>query len=185
MPRNFFLKKGVFMKLALSMIILAFSFAAFSADQGTETLGLDLIKLACKNPGAVHNQMPPTDLKVTCREEMCDWVPGPSTYGTVPNWKKVWGSLMTNKPGISVSRSGWGLPCEPTPYACPTLQEECSNAEMVYNVTCDEVMAMTSIKDFCAAKMGAEIAANESILTVVRTGKTQTFCGVAGTVTQK
>ncbi len=167
------------MKFAL-IFLAFFSLAGFAADQDAKTFDLDLIKLACKDPGAVHNQMPPTDLKVTCRETMCDWVPGPSTYGEMPNWKKVCGALMTNKPGIHVPKWCWGLPAAPTPYGCPTYQEQMSEVEMVFSVTCDEVMAMTSIKDFCAGKMAAEIQANESILTVSKTGKTMSLCATGG-----
>ena len=147
---------------------------------------LDLIKLACKDPGSVHNQLPPTDLKVTCKISFDDWVPGPATYGTLPRWKKVAGALWTNKPGINVARSCWGLTVEPSPYSCPSYTEQTYESEMTYNVTCDEVMAMTSIKDFCASKMAMEVEANESILTVKPTGKTWSMCsGAAGTVSQK
>ncbi len=174
------------MKLALSFLFLLLSFNGFAADQESKTFDLDLIKLACKDPGAVHNQMPPTDLKVTCRISMCDWVPGPSTYGTMPNWKKIQGSLMTNKPGIHVPKWSWGLPAEPTTYTCPTFEEQMSETELIFGVTCDEVMAMTSIKDFCAGKMALEVEANESILTVTKTGKKMSLCApAAGTVSQK
>lgn len=171
------------MKLALSLVLLAFSFGAFAADQEGKTWDLNLIKLACKDPGAVHNQMPPTDLKITCRLSICEWVPGPSTYGEMPGWGKIAGSLMTNKPGIHVPRSTWAIPRPPMPYSCPTFEEQMSETEMVFGVTCDEVMAMTSIRDFCAARMETEVQANEEILTVTKTGKKQSMCG--GAVTQK
>lgn len=174
------------MKLALSFLFLVLSFNGFAADQGSNSLGLDLIKLACKDPGAVHNQMPPSDLKVTCRLSMCDWVPAPDTYGELPGWRKVSGSLMTNKPGIHVPRSTWGMPAPSRQYGCPNFEEQMSETEMVFGVTCDEVMAMTSIKDFCASRMSLEVEANETILTVTKTGKTMSLCGAAaGTVSQK
>lgn len=174
------------MKLALSFILVLLSLNVFAANQDSKGLILDYIKLGCKDPGAVHNQLPPSELKVTCKWSQWDWVPGPTTYGEMPNCRKVSGSLMTNKPNLHVPRETWGLPAGSTQTACPSYVEEYSEGETVYNVTCDEVIAMTSIKDFCAAKMAADIEANESILTTTKTGKTMSMCAAAaGTVSQK
>jgi hypothetical protein len=163
------------MKLAF-MLLTFFSLSGFAS---TKDLDLELIKLACKDPGAVHNQMPPSDLKVTCRQSMCDWVPGPTTMSELPNWKKVCGSLMTNKPGIHVPKFCWGLDAAPTSYGCPSYEEQVRETEMEFGVTCDEVMGMASIRDFCAGRMAMEIEANEQILTVTKTGKKMSICGDA------
>jgi hypothetical protein len=51
------------MKLFLSFLLLFFSISAFSDD------GIADFKLGCSDPGAFHNQLPPTDLKIKCYDE--------------------------------------------------------------------------------------------------------------------
>ena len=166
------------MKLAF-ILLTFFSLSGFAAHKELD-LDLDLIKLACKDPGAVHNQMPPSDLKITCRQEMDEWVVGATTSADLPCFKKVCGSLMTNKPGIHVPKWCWGLDAAPQSYSCPTYEEQVKETEMEFGVTCDEVMAMASIREFCAGRMAMEIEANEQILTVTKTGKKMSVCGDAG-----
>jgi hypothetical protein len=159
------------MKLA-TIFLMLFSITAFATEVNTN-LGLDLIKLACKDPGAVHNQLPPTDIKIACKVKWCEWAAAPQsgTYNTPTEIRTVCGALMTNKPGIHVPKWCWDTGVPGQQFTCPIFAEYCYSYGTNYSVTCDVVMAMTTIENFCNDKLAADISADPGVVTSVPSGK--------------
>ena len=135
---------------------------------------LEFLKLGCRDPGAVHNQMPPSDIKVFCHEEFCKWELGPSTFQTKTNDKSVCGKIMTNKPNLGTLNKCNACSSTPTTFSLPTLVEKCGHFTTIYQVTCDQVLAMTSVEGFCLNTVDAEIAVDATIIDWKPSGKTQT-----------
>ena len=144
------------------------------AEMQEKGLLLEFLKLGCKDPGAVHNQMPPSDIKVFCHEEFCKWELGPSTFQTKTNDKSVCGKIMTNKPNLGTLNKCNACSSTPTTFSLPTLVEKCGHFTTIYQVTCDQVLAMTSVEGFCLNAVDAEIAVDATIIDWKPSGKTQT-----------
>ena len=134
---------------------------------------LDYLKLGCKDPAAVHNQTPPSDIKVLCHQEACKWKIGPTTYETKTNYKSVCGKIMTNKPNLGTLNKCNACSSAATTFGLPTLVEECGNFDTIYQVTCDQVIAMTSVEAFCLAETDSEINIDQSLIEWKPSGRTQ------------
>ena len=168
------------MKLA-TIFLMLFSISAFATEVTTNG-GLDLVKLACKDPGAVHNQLPPSGIKIACKVKWCEWATAPQsgTYNTPTEIRTVCGALMTNKPGIHVPKWCWdtAVPGTPSQYSCPGFAEICYKYNSSYSVTCDVVMAMTTIEAFCNAKLSEDISGDPGVVTEKPSGKVINLCDI-------
>jgi len=154
------------------LILLAlFSSSGFADD------GIGLLKLACKDPGAVSNQIPPVDIKVTCGDERYEWVPAGHDDATIHNRRTVSSRAVTSKPNVAAPMVAEKCDWPDTDFTCGGFKEICKTVEMEFSVTCDEIMEMTTINKFCQDKLLAEtVASEEKILTVVETGKAYNSC---------
>lgn len=168
------------MKLA-TIFLMLFSVSAFATEINNGG-DLALVKLACKDPGAVHNQLPPSEIKVGCNVKWCEWGtgPNPGSYSTPTEIKTVCGNMMTNKPGIKVPKWCWDTAVPGTQMACPIIEETCYSYASSYNVTCDQVMSMTTIGAFCTEKLAADIAADPGVVVAKPSGASINLCGVLG-----
>ena len=167
-----------FAEITTSNIVANFN-KATPAQGGASTVcddcgDLAKIKLACTNPGAVHMQIPPSDVKVFCHEEFCKWGFGPSKLITKTNYKSACGKIMTNKPGVSTLNKCKQASCDNTTFNLPNLEEKCGKLQTVYQITCDQVIAMTTVEDFCLNALDKEIAIDSSIVDMTPSGRTQT-----------
>lgn len=164
------------MKLA-TIFLMLFSISAF-ATEITNGGDLALVKLACKDPGAVHNQLPPSEIKIGCSVKWCEWAAAPQsgTYNTPSEIRTVCGALMTNKPGIHVPKWCWDTGVPGTQFTCPILAEMCYSYSSNYAVTCDTVMAMTTVEAFCNAKLSADISADPGVVVSKPSGHTINLC---------
>lgn len=160
------------MRFLLLVFVLTSNFSF--ADDGIEDM-----KTLCKDPGAYHNQLPPSEIKITCFDERFEWTATDAQDSEFKNKRKVCSKAVANKPGISVPYVCTDCSHFPTPNSCMGYKEQCKTVEMTYAVTCDEVMAAESFFKFCFDKLNSEVAATEEkILEVKDTGKTMTTCGI-------
>jgi len=114
---------------------------------------LPKIKLGCKNPGAVHNQMPPSDIKVFCTEKACKWDLGTPTTVYKENTGVACGRIATSKSNLC-TKLECSLPnTTQIAFPMPTLEEKCGVYNTVYSVTCDQIEKMTTIIEFCQSQM--------------------------------
>jgi len=162
------------MKIVLLVFAISMSIFARPKDDGIGDL-----KLGCKNPGAFHNQLPPTDIKITCEDERVEWVPAGHDEATIHNKRTVCSKGYTNKPNIKAPSV-----CEPcdwpgSDYECGGFKEVEKTVAMEFSVTCDEIMAMETVNKFCQLKMLSEtLATKEEIMAVKETGRVKKVCGV-------
>ena len=139
--------------------------------------GIADLKLGCKNPGAFHNQLPPTDIKVTCGDERYEWVPASHDEATIHNRRTVSSRAVTSKPNVAAPMVAEKCDWPDTDFTCGGFKEVCKTVEMEFSVTCDEIMEMETLNKFCQAKLLAEtIDSSEKILNVVETGKAYNSC---------
>ena len=163
--------------MKLFLFLFAFSLSAFSIIPKDDGIG-DL-KLGCKDPGSFHNQLPPTDIKVTCSDERFEWVPAGHDEATIHNRRTVGSRAMTSKPNIAAPQVFEKCDWPDTDFSCGGFKEVCKTVEMEFSVTCDEVLAMTTLNKFCQDKLLSEtIASSEKILNIVDTGRVKKVCGV-------
>jgi len=158
--------------MKLILICSMFLSIAFADD------GIADLKLACKDPGAFHNQLPPTDIKITCKDERYEWVPAGHDDATFHNRRTVSSSAVTSKPNVAAPMVAEKCDWPDTDMKCGGVKEVCKTVEMEFSVTCDEVLLMESVNKFCQLKLLAETVHNEKILTVVETGRSKKLCGV-------
>lgn len=157
----------------MRLLLFVLCFSAFADD------GIADLKLGCKDPGAFHNQNPPSEIKITCEDERFEWVPTGHDDATIHNKRTVCSKGVTNKPNIKAPKV-----CEPcdwpgSDYECGGFKEVCKTVEMTFTVTCDQVMEMESINKFCRdAVLTETLATKEEIMAVKETGKTKKVCGV-------
>jgi len=158
-------------------LFLAFCFSAFAIIPKDDGIG-DL-KLGCKDPGAFHNQNPPSDIKVNCDDTRITWKETTADDATFKNKRTVCSHAMTNKPNIKAPKIC--LPCDwpDSPYACGGWKEVEETASMQFSVTCDQVMTWETLGKFCQAQMLVEVMATDGkILEAKETGRVIKVCGL-------
>jgi len=142
--------------------------------------GIGDFKLGCKDPGAFHNQNPPSDIKVSCFDERITWQPTDNPDEMVfKNKRTVCSKGYTNKPNIKAPKVC--IPCDwpDSPFTCGGFKEVEETAEMQFSVTCDEILTWESIGKFCQMRMLTEVQATDGkILTAKNTGRTIKVCGL-------
>jgi len=157
----------------LLMIFVLTSMSTYADD------GIAKFKLACKDPGAVSNQIPPVDIKIACTDERYEWVPAGHDDATFHNRRTVGSRAVSSKPNVSAPQVYEKCDWPDTDMECGGVKEICKTVEMEFSVTCDEIMEMETINKFCQAKLLAEtIASQEKIMDVKETGRTKKLCGV-------
>jgi len=179
--------------LVLMLLVTQVSFAESyikaamtGAEMQEKGLLLDYLKLGCKDPGAVHNQLPPHDIKVFCHQESCRWRLGAPTKVTKQNYKSVCGKILTNKPNLGTLNKCSGCTAVPTTFELPNLYEECGKYYTQYAVTCEQVLAMTSVEAFCLDKTDADLTSDIDVMEWKASGKTMSATmGPETTVRQK
>lgn len=164
-----------FLVLFLSLLTLN----AFGDD------GIADLKSGCLNPSRWHNQIPPSEIKITCMDERIEWVRTTDGSGTFYNSRKMCTSAMINKPNIKAPKI-----CEPcgwpdSPFKCEGFKETCSTVAMTYSVTCDQIISMKDILMFCLNAIDKEVAIDQEILDVKDTGRTKKICGVENFINEK
>ena len=141
--------------------------------------GIVLLKDGCANPARYHNQIPPVDIKIHCEDTRIEWVYVDDQSGTFSNHRKMCISAVTNKPNIRAGKLCFPCNHPDSPYKCGSWKEVCKTVDMTFAVTCEQVMGMRSIGDFCLQLLDKEVTAtDEKILEVKDTGKTKSVCGV-------
>jgi hypothetical protein len=164
-----------FCKLIVLLLTISGNFVSYADD------GIAELKLGCKNPGAYHNQLPPSDIKVECSDERFEWVPAGADEATIHNRRTVCSKATTNKPNINEEMPDICTPCSwpDTDFKCDGFKEVCKTVEMTFSVTCDQVLEMESINKFCQTAILAEtVATQEKIMAIKETGRTKKLCGV-------
>jgi hypothetical protein len=162
----------VLMRFLLMVLVLTTNFSY--ADDGIADL-----KLGCKDPGAFHNQLPPTDIKITCTDERYEWVPAGHDDATFHNRRTVSSRAVTSKPNVAAPMVAEKCDWPGTDMECGGVKEVCKTVEMEFSVTCDQILAMETINKFCQVSLLAEtIATQEKIMAVKETGRTKKLCGV-------
>lgn len=164
--------KGFTVKAFLVLLSLLFSITLFGDD------GISDLKSGCTDPGRWHNQIPPTDIKITCKDERIEWVQTTDGSGTFHNSRKMCTTAITTKPNIKAPKvctpCGW----PDSPFKCTGFKETCSTVALTYSVTCEQILSMKDILTFCLNAVDKEVALNETILDVKETGKVKMICGV-------
>ena len=161
------------MKLLLVLLLATASNFVFADD------GIEDLKEACSNPGAYHNQMPPSDIKIHCKDERVEWEATGPEDATIHNSRTVCSKAMTNKPSVNEELPDTCEPCNwpGSDFQCGGFKEVAKDVEMEFSVTCDQVLAMVAINKYCQEQMLAEtIATKETILSTKATGKVFKTC---------
>jgi len=156
--------------------------AATPSQGGGVTVGdcptctnLETIKKGCKDPGSVHHQIPPSDIKIFCTERACKW-----GLGTPVSTRKEDVSLSCGRITSSKSDMCTGVECTPISSTfinipVPTLEEKCGVLNTTYGLTCDQVIAMKSVGDFCKNAVAADLSSMPEVMEMKLTGRTQGF----------
>ena len=167
--------------LVLLLLVTQVSFAESyikanmtGAEMQDKGLLLDYLKKGCTDPNSVHNQMPPSDIKVFCEQSQCRWFLGKPTKVAKENYKNSCGKIVTNKENLGVMRKCSACSTTSTTFELPTLEEKCCEFKTIYQVTCEQVIKMVSAEAFCLGQTDLEVAADNAILEWKPTGKVQT-----------
>jgi len=132
---------------------------------------LDFLKKACSDPGSVHNQIPPSDLKVACDDTVFTWVLSDDEDVAFKNRRKMCTSVTTSKPNVNAAQACEDCGVPDSQFKCQGYKEIQKCVRMTFGVTCEQILAMESIVKWCVDHIDEEVAINEEILNVKETGK--------------
>jgi hypothetical protein len=161
----------------LTLFALLLSFGVFASDENRK-LDTQALKDGCAKPSTYGNQIPPSEIKIHCVDQRRVWVATNNEDAQFRNSRVVCASAHTNKPNLGVQRHCVDCAHMPTAYQCGGFKEVQENVEMEFSVTCDQIMEMKTIDDFCIETVGKQVAENEKILEVKDTGRSKRVCGI-------
>lgn len=149
--------------------------AAGQQQQGASSLSFAQIQQACQNPAKFHNQVAPTNINVSCRDQQTKWVPVDSGAVSMQNARQVYVTVMSDK--YTSNMESKDLTAEVQMAACPKFKQTVETIETVRSVTCDELTSFqgTSI-DFCADTVGSMRQQNPAAIVTQDTGKVFELC---------
>ncbi len=169
------------MKLLIFMYLTVFAFAAMASTTVEKQADLDLVKQACKDPASVHNQIPPSDIKIGCSMKVTKWMSSgtPGTFGAPAGSKEVCSLLTTSKPGIHMPKDCVARPAAPpTTFNCPIIAEYFAHVITFYGSTCDEIVNVTDLGVYCDDRLTSDIAADPNVLQFSPTGWVINLCDI-------
>ncbi|MDH5581955.1 MAG: hypothetical protein OEY33_08600, partial [Bdellovibrionales bacterium] len=162
-------------KLFISFIFL-FTFAAQANSNTVKHQDLELIKLGCKDPAAVGNQIRPSKIQIVCKDQRLVWEQARTEQRDIPSQRIISTVLRTNKTNLKVAPKTFEAPVSSTAMNCPVMQEIKLEVSINYNVTCDEVLDMNTIEDFCFESLEKDISKNDDIMQRTATGNVIYAC---------
>ncbi|MFZ8934119.1 MAG: hypothetical protein ACO20H_08275 [Bacteriovoracaceae bacterium] len=163
-------------KLFISLTLL-FTFAANANEQKHQDL--ELIKLGCKDPAAVGNQIRPSKIQIVCKDQRLVWEQARIEQRNIPSQRMISTVLRTNKANLKMAPKKFEAPVTSTVMNCPVMQEIKLEVSINYNVTCDEVLDMNTIEDFCFESLEKDIAKHDDVMQRTNTGNVIYACAQA------
>ncbi len=162
-------------KLFLALGLIA-SLGVHANGNQQQTTDLEKIKLGCKDPAAVGNQIKPSRIQIVCKDQRLVWEQTRSGYQMIDGRRLVSTNLRTNKTNLSVSPASYEIPVAQTRMECPIMREIRQDITFNYMVTCDEVLDMGSVIDFCLEKLATDVEQNIEAMETEATGRVITAC---------
>jgi hypothetical protein len=170
------------MKKVLALLLFSsFVFSAEVPEQGPVTQDkLETLKKGCTDPGYFHNQNPIEEIQIVCDDNRTVWE-ATDNYdeATFKNRRVVCSRATTSKPNVSTPKICVPCDIEDTSYKCGGYKEVQQTVQMTFGVICPQILAMTSLNQFCVDSLNDEVAASsEKILESKETGRVNKACGV-------
>jgi len=164
-----------FMKLALFLVLLTGS--AFAEMKSIYSMkDLAAIKAACTDPASVGNQALPTDIKIFCTLVKTGWEESASGLKNLNTAVIVTSSATSSKPNAGAASETKTYSSEPFSYVCDKYSEYNAEASSVTDVTCEQVLEIADLNQFCKDAIEQDAAMNPGIFNVVFTGKVTDTC---------
>lgn len=165
------------MRIIPIIAILIASISTLSASELTYEEFVD----SCKDPTRYGQQVPPTQIKLVCKNVFTGWQPVESGAVGLEEGRVITAELFSNK--YTVSSESCDISTPELNVLCPKLREVTETAEIEVSLTCDQIVNDDrDQKELCQDYLDEAINENPDIVVVEPTGRIFNAC--AGT-TQK
>jgi hypothetical protein len=165
---------------AIVFTTLFLAVTAASADTETRAMSFDDIRTACLNPAKFHNQVAPSNIKVSCRDIQAKWIPDTEGAVKMNTGRQVLVSVQSDKYTSGVEQGT--LPTTAQVASCPKYKQVLETVETIRAVSCEDLVAFNGPAiEFCAGTVNSLKAANPAAATIQETGEFMDLCaGVSG-----
>lgn len=154
---------------------LGFALPVFAANP--MTLSFEDLREACKNPTRFHNQIAPTNIRVTCKDAQSKWVAEVSRNFGMPTSRQITTHVISDKYSTAVTTSAVAAADQVA--ACPRFKLVTETLETVRAISCDELIAFQgSAVDFCASTLNGLRESNPSAVVAADDGRVLDLCGI-------
>jgi hypothetical protein len=165
-------KKEFLMKFSLIISL----FALLGGFALASTKDLASVQQGCSDPGSIQNQNPPSEITINCTGNKTVWTQITANPIVLVQTASVTTSITTDKPNVGSSASTTPVLIQNQIAGCPVYIKTSMSGTSSYIVTCEEVMAMTDLQEWCFAKLIEEGAANPNVWTSTQSGETYQPC---------
>lgn len=160
------------MKMLSMLVLFLASIAVSNASELTYQEFVD----SCSDPARFGQQVPPTQIKLVCKNTFLGWQAIESGSIALPESRTVTGELFSNK--FTVGLQTWSLAAPEFNVMCPRLREVSSAAEVEISLTCEQIMADDrSVEEQCQDNLDDAISQNSDIVVHTPTGRIYSVCG--------
>jgi hypothetical protein len=166
------------MKVAIFFALLtASAYAEIESIYSVKDLAA--IKLACSDPAAAGNQLAPSDIKIFCKEIKTGWEESANGFKSLATSDSVTSSATSSKPNAGAASETKTYPSDPAQFVCNKYAEYKAEANSVSDVTCEQVLEITDLNQFCKDQIAQDLIVNPNIFNLVYTGVVVDTCAVA------
>ncbi len=157
----------------LSAIVLMF---ASIATVNAKNLTYDEFKESCQDPALYGHQVPPTQIRLVCKNVFTGWQAIESGSVALDESRLIAGELFSDK--HNVSRNSWELATPERNVSCPRYREVVSTAEIEVALTCSQIVDdERGVDDLCEDYLDEAISENPDIVDTEATGNIYSVCG--------
>lgn len=131
---------------------------------------------SCKDPTRYGQQVPPSQIKLVCKNVFTGWQPIESGTIELDESRLVAGELFSNKHTVGVE--SWEISTPELNVLCPRFRETTETAEIEVSLTCEQIIDdERGVKELCQDFLDEAIAANPDIVVSEPTGRIYNACG--------
>lgn len=159
-------------KSIIAMFALALPVAAFG---GVQTLTFEEFKAACTNPARFRNQVPQSNIQISCKSVTHRWVNDSQGSMALEGSKDITTSITSDKYKVDAETSPQQQ--QDAVMACPSFKEVAETVETVRSLTCDEIVAYQGTPaDYCSSALQDLVNSNPGAVVSQDTGNKKDLC---------
>jgi hypothetical protein len=157
--------------------LVIFLFAILGGFALASMKDLTLVQKACSDPSSVGNQRPPSEININCTGKKVVWTMTIQNPTTLVQTASVTTSITTEKPNVGSAPSTTPVLVPNKIAGCPVYTKTDMTGTLSFMVTCEEVMAITDLQEWCFAKLTQEGNTNPGVWTSTHSGEIYEPCG--------